>query len=202
MQRDAVKLWRVADGKLVRSFPETRSVSSISFSPDGQLMVVADWGHVKLLRVETGQVVHAWEVHPQALRGVAFSPESRIPLVASAGWDGTVRLWRAEQGQLLASLPGNSEPVNALAFSPDGRLLAMAGEKGLIRLWGVFLQDNVPAEEAAVKTVSCGRSQDTTRPSRRSRFLRMGGGWCPAVARRIGTGVSACGRSTTENSDT
>jgi hypothetical protein len=75
--------------------------------------------------------------HGQAIRGLAFSPDSR--LIASGGLDETVKVWEARTGRVLHSLR-HAGPVNWVLFSPDGRHVAAestseAHTSGFLKVW-------------------------------------------------------------------
>jgi WD40 repeat protein len=75
--------------------------------------------------------------HTDAVNGVAFSPDGRTLISASA--DRTERLWdlsdRERPRPLGAPLIGHTDAVNGVAFSPDGRTLATASADQTVRLW-------------------------------------------------------------------
>jgi len=90
---ETVRLWRVADGSLVRTLEGHESdVESVAFSPDGALLASgSDDNTVRLWRVKDGSLVRTLEGHTGGVWSVAFSPDGG--LLASGSWDGTVRLW-------------------------------------------------------------------------------------------------------------
>lgn len=63
--------------------------------------------------------------HPQAVMGIAFSPDNET--LATACADGIVRLWSMKTGKTVAELKGHEAPVICLAFSRDGKRLFTAG---------------------------------------------------------------------------
>src|SRR5262249_46064003 len=90
-----VRLWRVADGTLFRTFSgHTHIVNGVAFAPDGQLVASASWDKsVRLWRVADGAQVQTF-THDEIVRGVAYSPDGQ--LIASAVGDNTVGLWKAQ----------------------------------------------------------------------------------------------------------
>jgi WD40 repeat protein len=71
--------------------------------------------------------------HRDAVRCLAFSPDSRV--LASGSADKTVRLWSLPEGRTVKTLEGPKGHVNCLAISPDGRVLASGGKDSSVWLW-------------------------------------------------------------------
>ncbi len=70
--------------------------------------------------------------HPDALLGVAFSPDGGQLAVTSR--DGTARLWdlTGNRPKPLLDIRDGNGPVCSPTFSPDGRLLAVAAQAGAV----------------------------------------------------------------------
>ncbi len=87
-----VRLWRVADGTLLRTLEGHPSeVWSVAFAPDGQTLASGSYRTVRLWRVADGVLLRTLEGHTDWVRSVAFAPDGQT--LASGSWDGTVRLW-------------------------------------------------------------------------------------------------------------
>lgn len=126
----AIRVWRVADGALVRSLDGHRlGAKQVLFAPDG----------ASLAAVLGDGTAAAWDAGSWAPRfrltdpeffvqHLAFAPDGRM-LVASSGRL-ALRLLRADDGATVREIQGD-----VAAFSPDGSVLATAN--GWLRLWRV-----------------------------------------------------------------
>ena len=124
---------------------DQRPVSSVCFSPDGQLIATSSWsGLCKLWAVpslEHRRTLRAHNVnadkvtwHPQA----TLSQDPHAVNLASCGVDGSVFLWalEGETEEPLHSLTGHApHRVASVAFHPAGTLLATACYDHSWRLW-------------------------------------------------------------------
>lgn len=132
----SVKLWRVTDGKLVRTLAHPEGVTSVAFSKDGLLLVSGSYdGIVRLWRVSDGSLVRTFRGHAGTVWSVAISPDGQT--VASSGEDKTVKLWRTSDATLLRILSGHALNVWHVAFSPDGRIVASSSFDKTLKLWSV-----------------------------------------------------------------
>lgn len=136
-----IKLWRVADQKLVRTIVDAgeaheATVWSVAFSPDSQRIVSSGEDKtVRAWRVADGALLRTLRGHSLNVWSSAFSPDGK--LIASGSFDKPVRIWNAGDGRLLRTLTGPKEAVVTIAFSPDGQLLASGGDDSMLRIWRV-----------------------------------------------------------------
>src|SRR5206468_9576758 len=76
-----VKLWRVADGALIRDFtaPATMGAYAIAYAPDGQTIAAGSQaiGDVFIWRVSDGALLRTLSGHSFSVFSVAYSPDSQ-----------------------------------------------------------------------------------------------------------------------------
>ncbi|MBO0880323.1 MAG: WD40 repeat domain-containing protein, partial [Mycobacterium sp.] len=117
-------------------------VSTVMFSPDGNLLASASWDNtIRLWDTSdpdnpqpVGQPLRG---HTGLVNSVTFSPDGKT--LASSSADKTLRLWNlttpTDVKELTAPLTGRE--FKRVAFNPDGRTLAAAGDDGTVRFWDV-----------------------------------------------------------------
>ena len=129
-----IKLWRVADGMLLRTltghqappsfYGKPAAIRSLAFSPDGATLASAgNESTVKVWRVADASVIQtlsaAFAGTPGCLNGcgVAFSPNGQMLGVATTGvtFAGGLRIWRVADWAPLF----DSTQYGPFAFSPD-----------------------------------------------------------------------------------
>jgi WD40 repeat protein/energy-coupling factor transporter ATP-binding protein EcfA2 len=146
LQGQVVKKWRSGAGK---------ELSSIKFSPNGQLVAAAGKDSIVRLWNMQGQQLAEMKGHQGRVWNLAFSSDGQT--IASGAGDGTVRVWNL-QGKLLTKLTGHQGPVRSVSFSHDGKLNS-GGDDGTVRLWD--LQEKAFAQlkghQAQVRTVTYSR---------------------------------------------
>ena len=120
---------------LQRSLNNVGSVNAIALSPDGQTLVSASFGTIRIWNLRTGGLVRTLNsVHSQkSVNTVAVSPDGSI--LASGGDDKNVIIWDLKTGRRILTIPAHTAAVNAIAFSRDGKTLASGSDDKTVRLW-------------------------------------------------------------------
>ncbi|MBW4696848.1 MAG: PD40 domain-containing protein [Aphanocapsa lilacina HA4352-LM1] len=112
------------------------TVSSVAFSPDGQLLATSEInGTIRLWQAADAQQLAYCRGHTSWVWSIAFSPDGRV--LASGSADRTVRLWDYRTGQCLKVFQGHEGWVRSVAFHPGGGILASGSEDAAVRLWEV-----------------------------------------------------------------
>jgi WD40 repeat protein len=151
------RIWDPTTGQQLRAFPTPNDhLYGVTFSPDGQYLLVVDVGG-KHVKEGENHAVTVWDAntdqaqpkvvgivgrHGEPTWCLKFSPDGK--LLASGSNDGTVKLWHWDP----ARLGQPQEPVRSfsvrnygfgdcVAFTPDGQGLVTVGEEHTITIWDV-----------------------------------------------------------------
>jgi WD40 repeat protein len=130
---DAIKLWALPEGKLLRNWPAVRLIG-FEMAPDGkQLAVMLEDKKIELLALPSGKTTKTLTSR-LSVRSLAFAPDG-LTLFAAGPSSAGIEVWALPEGRLAKTIEGPGAGITSLAVSPDGRLLA-AGATG-IRLHGL-----------------------------------------------------------------
>src|SRR5262249_21802957 len=126
-QAGEVKLWDVAEGKLIRDFAgHTALVYTTAITPNGKWLITS--GHDKTVRIwdlESGQQLHSLE-SSAGIRSLAISPDGQT-LVTGSLDDNFITFWDLETAKEKSrhELPARGR-VSRVKFAPNGKTIAVA----------------------------------------------------------------------------
>ena len=125
-----LKIWKVADGSLVKDLPDAHSdtLFDLEFSPDGQFIAsCASDRFAKVHRVDNGEFVRAFEGHTHHVMGVSWRADGR--LLATSGADKVVKVWDAQTGDQTKTITGWKKEVTAIKFvAISDEMITAAGD--------------------------------------------------------------------------
>ncbi|GDY20858.1 hypothetical protein LBMAG56_22040 [Verrucomicrobiota bacterium] len=129
-----VKVFTVADGKLVKSFEgHTHQVLGVSWKRDGRTLVSAGADNaVKVWNLETGEVKRTVAGFTKEATSIVFVGVTDQFL--TTGGDSKVRLV-SEAGSDVRTFPGATDFMYASAVKPDGKIVVAGGQDGVLRIW-------------------------------------------------------------------
>ncbi|MFB8798323.1 MAG: PDZ domain-containing protein [Microcoleus sp.] len=126
-----VKLWSL-DGRLLRTLQHSGIVKDMSFSPDGQTIIAADYETVKLWGID-GREIKNLQQHSSWIGSVSFSPDGQM-IASMSPPDGVVKLWSINGTEIKTLKAHDSSFFGSLSFSPDGKTIASTGDT-IVKLW-------------------------------------------------------------------
>lgn len=119
------ELRETESGKLIWSLePQNSIINSVSFSPDGTLIIAAMGDHTAALwDVNNGEVIHHFQCGDDFLEETIFSPDGRTILTRGGSVDGdVVRSFNIQTGEEIFKIPADGWSINYL---PDGKTFQM-----------------------------------------------------------------------------
>lgn len=133
-----IKVWDVETHNLLSIIHWHERLESLSFSPDGTILVSAGFAYsnrdvLRLWEVSTGDLIRKVTKSNENISSTAFSVDGR--LVFSGSELGAVRAWEVPGGNLIATIANTGGAVNLVSISPDGKYLVTAGEE--VVLFGI-----------------------------------------------------------------
>ncbi len=130
-----VKLWNLADGKLVRSFEgHTHHVLGVAWRPDGRVLVSSGADMVlKVWDARSGDQLRT--VQNQFTKEVTSVSFVADDLIVACGGDAKVRFINSTNGNNQRDFPGTSEYMYSVAASGDGKTILAGGLDSVLRVW-------------------------------------------------------------------
>ena len=135
-QADAALLRATTLDYALRSFPYGQTMYSLSFSPDGRIVMTG--GEKKFLRLwDTSNGKLLRELKPPegdstTIWSAVFSPDGKQILTSSES--NKLLLWDVQTGTQIRTLPGEIQQ-SVVAFSPDGRFALFSGADNTVVVW-------------------------------------------------------------------
>ena len=177
MNGNAIKLWEVASGRLLRQLESSipsMGASSLTrpfrFSADGKIVTAVADGRVRRWEVETGRELPG-TLLPAAKNFIAALLSEDGRTLAAVNLDSSaIKLWDTDAGRELRSIVFDKEEhlagQDALALSPDGKSLAALTESVKGSSKGIETK-----LEVALWEVASGRQAQTFKlPTRATQF--------------------------------
>jgi WD40 repeat protein len=137
-----VDIWQLASGKKMRTLPlpvrAKHNIPELCWCPDESRLVISEGNALRIVRVDSGEIVHRTYLPPFLEYGCAcWSQDARMLAIGVV--DGSIEVWDAEDWRRVNVLRGHVGRISCLSWSPDRRRLASAGSDAVVRLWDVDL---------------------------------------------------------------
>ncbi len=122
-ESSGVSLWSVEKEAVVQTLEgHTEQVESLTYSPDGRLLVSAGGDAARIWNLDTGETLHMPVGQDDWAEDISFFPNNDT--IATRGAESSVSLWSADSGEFLRAVPENVGRIYAMAFAPDGETFA------------------------------------------------------------------------------
>ncbi|WP_231943606.1 DUF1549 domain-containing protein [Aeoliella mucimassa] len=110
-------------------------VTSIDYSPDGQLLAIAGYHEVRLHRAEGFELVGRLVGLSERIETVRFSPDGKRLAVAGGNpaQRGEIQIWDVMDQELLLSHMVSYDTLRGVSWSPDGKQVAFGATDNTIR---------------------------------------------------------------------
>ncbi len=143
---NTINLWDIASGTILHTLTgHTDDVSTIDFSPDGEMLASGAGGYdnpsestIKLWRVSDGTLLRTLDGHLAWVFDVSFSADGQT--LISCGRDGispniypNIKIWRVSDGTLLKYYDqGLGNAAYSIDFAPDGQTFCYGRSDGTV----------------------------------------------------------------------
>ena len=139
-----------------------QGVSSVGFSPDGHLAVIASRevlreAAIRVFNLKSGVYVREFEP-PEPITSVQFHPNGQIILASSE--DASLSLWDIASGRCLQEIQAHDELITSAQFSRSGRAILSSSLDGHVKFWNAANLKLVRALECPDAVVSAAFSPD------------------------------------------
>jgi WD40 repeat protein len=144
-----LRIWDGRTGKrllVVQANDQDEPTFSPTLSPNGDLVVAANWDFAGVWNARTGTLVktlvaHAHDPIEFTFTSVSFSRNGKY--LVSAGVDSTARVWSTRAWDQVAVLAGHSGIVEDARFSRDGSRVVTVADDGTARIWDTISGENL-----------------------------------------------------------
>ena len=149
------RIWDTSTDKPLQTLSgHTLGVTSVSFSPDGRLVLTSSIdGDARIWSVKTGLTVQRLKFHVSTVSQAAFSSDGRWVMTAGPT---TAAIWQVRTGRLLYFLNGAHGNLTAAGWSPNSMRIVAGDTGGGVETFTCTLCAHLPALVAQAKARLAG----------------------------------------------
>ncbi|MCA9061550.1 MAG: hypothetical protein KDA96_00745 [Planctomycetaceae bacterium] len=114
-------------------------VTSLDYSPDGQLLAVTGYHEVLIHTLDGSKPVRRLIGRSPRLESLSFSPDGQLLAVAGGAPSlfGELQIWNVAEGKLLQSITMSWDTLFGVSFNAEGTLVAFGGADNRLRIASV-----------------------------------------------------------------
>jgi tricorn protease-like protein len=130
-----IKIWNLQDGSTESSYEmESSSVGSVEsceVAPNGEWIVIAEVGDLRVVDLQSGQVKAEWQACERSSAGLkcSVSPDSRW-IASVLADERSLTIWQATTGQRLAAFAADGALYDCDFFANGEHIMAV-GKRGV-----------------------------------------------------------------------
>lgn len=126
---------RIYDAEHPPVYRRAPVVTSLDFSPNGELLAVAGFHEVLLRSGDGSELVGRLIGMAERIESIAFSPDGSQLAVAGGqpGRSGEVQIWNIEDRSLSLSIPITSDTLYGISWSPQGDIVVVGCHDNIVR---------------------------------------------------------------------
>jgi WD40 repeat protein len=131
------RVWEVQTGKeLFQLDGHSGGIFALAWSRDGKWIASSSFDRtVRIWNAKTLAEHRKLTVSQEGCEGVAFTPDARQVLAASAASALNVSVWDVATGVPLRRYDGHTQGALGVAVTPDGKYVVSCAKDGTMRLW-------------------------------------------------------------------
>jgi WD domain, G-beta repeat len=132
---DAVKVWRLSDGKLVHNLlGHSHWIYSVLVTADSETIISGSLdGTIQWWQLVTGTKLPQLLDNKSAVNAIALTSDGQR--LVTGGNDSVLKIWQPQDGLLIHQCPGHLQNVACLATHQQSQLIASGSSDYTVRLW-------------------------------------------------------------------
>ena len=129
-----MEIWNIKSGERIDIFSCDCEISAISFSPNGNFLVLGLKDRViELWSIKKRKKILSMSGHFDEIVSIAFSPNGKF--IVSASLDRTIKIWDIKLKNEIISFFKDSNSIHSVSFSANGEFLISLLTDKTVNIW-------------------------------------------------------------------
>jgi WD40 repeat protein len=130
-----VEIFEAATGQRRATLMTNYRATSLSFSPDDNILVSGDWSKVDVWDLHTGGHIGTVERHTAGINSIEFSPCGNM--IATCSDDYTIQIWNPFSLDCKCLMEGHSRQVRDVCWLDSGSKVISGSLDKTIKVWSI-----------------------------------------------------------------